>query len=60
MFPPDKRVALACQRFESRAVEHDDAAAGVMNQTRVLKRSHGFGDALAAHAQHIGSQLEKV
>lgn len=57
MFPPDNRVALADPRFEPRAVELDNAAACLMNQTCVLERSQGLGDTFAAHAQHMGDQF---
>jgi hypothetical protein len=52
----DDRIALAHLRFQPRAVEHDNAATALMNQSRFLQLSGSLRDAFAAHAQHIGNQ----
>ena len=53
----DDRIALACPRFQRRAVEHDHAAAAAKDQPGLLQPYGNLGDALAAHAQHVGDQV---
>jgi hypothetical protein len=53
----DHRVALADARFQARPVEHRDVAAVVSDQAGLLHVAGGLGDALAAHAEHVGDQF---
>ena len=43
--------------LQPRAVEHRDAAARIADQAQLLQLQRAFGDALAAHAQHVGDQF---
>jgi hypothetical protein len=56
-FALDEAVAFACTCFEAGAVEHLDVAAAVMNQAFVVQLAGCFGNAFAAHAEHVGDQL---
>src|ERR1700676_4042779 len=50
-------VALTGPRLQTRAIEHADPASLVTDQPGVLQLPGGFGDAFAAHAQHVGDQF---
>jgi hypothetical protein len=39
------------------AIEYGYVAATVMDQSRLLQHSSGFGDGFAAHAKHIGDHF---
>src|SRR5688572_22536928 len=42
---------------ESRAIEHVDGAAVVLDQPAALEAAGGHGDAGAAHAEHVGENF---
>lgn len=50
-------VALAAQLFELGPVDHGDVASAVLDHSQALQLAGGFGDALAAHAEHVGDQF---
>src|SRR6202521_59477 len=53
----DHLVALTGPRLQARAIEHRDLASLVTDQPGVLQLAGGFGNAFAAHAQHVGDQF---
>jgi hypothetical protein len=53
----DYRIALACLRFKSGAIEHGYVAATVLDQSRLLQFSSGVRDAFATHPQHFANSF---
>src|SRR6516225_7766036 len=49
-------VTFAGAGFEAFAIEHTDMAAAVMDQAFVVQLAGRFGNAFAAHAEHVGDQ----
>ncbi|SIT52025.1 hypothetical protein BN2476_1670002 [Paraburkholderia piptadeniae] len=56
-FAVDDGVALARAGFEAFAVEDADVPAAVVDEAVAVEFAGGFGDAFAAHAEHVGDQL---
>ena len=50
-------VTSARPRFQARSVEDRDLASDVADQVPLLEGACCIGDALAAHAQHVGEEL---
>lgn len=53
----DHRVALAGAPLEPLPVQHRDVTARDADQTGPLQLERAFGDAFAAHTEHVGNQF---
>ena len=53
----DDRVTLARALFESRAIQHRDMPARILDQARFLQAQGAFRNAFAPHPEHIGDQF---
>ncbi len=54
---PDHLVAFATQVFEARPVQHRDLVAAAADGAELVQLAGRPGDALAAHAKHVGDLL---
>ena len=53
----DYQVALAAEPFQAGPVQYRDLPSAVLDDALALQFSGRFGDAFAAHAEHVGDQF---
>jgi hypothetical protein len=53
----DRSIALASRFLQSRPVEHNDSAATVSDQARLLQLAGDQSDGRSSHRQHLGHEI---